>query len=90
MCVCVKNVHPRRFPEGPGRISGRKSGRISTGCGTLRAGRFPEGTGRVPEVEPEGCVHFSIFVKPARLTKLIELVPCGFRKETGRYLKATM
>ena len=58
-------LHPGRYPEGPGRVSGRKTGRFSTGCETLHPGRYPEG---FPEWEPEGfpqdakhCGFCSIF-----------------------------
>ena len=52
-------LHPGRYLEGPGRVSGRKTGRFPTRCETLHSGRYPEG---FPEAGPEGFVQFSIFV----------------------------
>jgi hypothetical protein len=48
----LKTLHPGRFPEGPGRVSGRKTGSFSTGCKTLHPGRYPEGPGRVSGSKP--------------------------------------
>ena len=56
----LKTLHPGRFPEGPGRVSGRKTGRFSTVGKTLHPGRYPEG---FPEVKPEGFVDVFIFVR---------------------------
>ena len=55
----LKTLHPGRFPEGPGRVSGRKTGRFSTVGETLHPRRYPEG---FPEVNPEGFVDFFRFV----------------------------
>ena len=56
----LETLHPGRFPEGPGRVSGRKTGRFSTVGKPLHPGRYPEG---FPEVSPEGFVEFAIFVR---------------------------
>jgi hypothetical protein len=88
-------LHPGRFAEGSGRVSGRKTGRFSREHKTLHPERYPEGpgrsrkgSGRVPEVKPKGFFHVPyVFVvgSPGRF----ELVPGEIRKETGRYLEAT-